>query len=87
MSSVLCEVSKEIGINEDGLVMKYNKLSSEYREENDNYFWETEPPTSTVGIFRVHGLLFVGKTVIGGRIYKVAVVPKDIRTGIVELLK
>ena len=73
-------------IDEGGWV-KYNKLSSEYGEENNSYFWETEPPTSTVGILRVHGLLFVGKAGIGGRMYKVAVVPKDIRKGLEQLLK
>lgn len=73
-------------IDEGGWV-KYNKLSSEYGEENNSYFWETEPPTSTVGVLRVHGLLFVGKAGIGGRMYKVAVVPKDIRKGLEELLK
>jgi hypothetical protein len=73
-------------IDEGGWV-KYNKLSSEYGEENNSYFWETEPPTSTVGVLRVHGLLFVGKTGIGGRMNKVAVVPKDIREELEELLK
>jgi hypothetical protein len=73
-------------IDEGGWV-KYNKLSSEYGEENDSYFWETEPPTSTVGVLRVHGLLFVGKAGIDGRNYKVAVVPKDIRKELEDLLK
>lgn len=72
---------------DEGSWVKYNKLSNEYGEENDSYFWETEPPTSTVGVLRVHGLLFVGKAGIGGRMYKVAVVPKDIRKGLEKLLK
>jgi len=38
-------------------------------------------------VLRVHGLLFVGKTGIGGRIYKVAVVPKDIREGLAGMLR
>jgi hypothetical protein len=74
-------------VMDEGCWVKYNKLSSEYGEENDSYFWETEPPTSTVGVLRVHGLLFVGKAGIGGRMYKVAVVPKDIRKGLEEILK
>lgn len=74
-------------VMDDGGWVKYNKLSSEYGEENDSYFWETEPPASTVGVFRVHGLLFIGKAGIGGRMYKVAVVPKDIRKRLEELLK
>ena len=74
-------------VMEEGGWVKYNKLSNEYGEENDSYFWETEPPTSTVGMLRVHGLLFVGKAGIGGRMYKVAVLPKDIRKGLEQLLK
>jgi hypothetical protein len=37
-------------------------------------------------VLRVHGLLFVGKAGIGGRMYKVAVVPKDIRKQLMEIL-
>ncbi|MDP3103385.1 MAG: hypothetical protein Q8M95_02115 [Candidatus Methanoperedens sp.] len=73
-------------VMDEGGWVKYNKLSSEYGEENNSYFWETEPPTSTVGVLRVHGLLFVGKAGIDGRMYKVAVVPKDIRKGLEEIL-
>ncbi len=58
-------------VMDEGGWVKYNRLSKEYGEENDSYFWETEPPTSTVGILRLHGLLFVGKSGIGGRNYKV----------------
>ncbi|MCX9083388.1 MAG: hypothetical protein OIN87_01155 [Candidatus Methanoperedens sp.] len=74
-------------IMDEGGWVKYNKLSKEYGEENDSYFWETEPPTSTIGVLRLHGLLFVGKAGIDGRMYKIAVVPKDIRIGLKEILK
>ncbi len=80
------KVALKLVMDEGGWV-KYNKLSNEYGEENNSYFWETEPPTSTVGVLRVHGLLFVGKAGIGGRMYKVAVVPKDIRKGLEDMLK
>lgn len=73
-------------VMDEGGWVKYNKLSTEYGEENNSYFWETEPPTSTVGVLRVHGLLFVGKAGIDGRNYKVAVVPKDIRKGLEKIL-
>ncbi len=56
-------------------------------EEEDSYWWKTEPPISTIGILRLHVLLFVGKAEIGGRMYRVAVVPKDIREELVEMLK
>lgn len=73
-------------VMDEGGWVKYNKLSSEYGEENNSYFWETEPPTSTVGVLRLHGLLFVGKAGIGGRNYKISVVPKDIRKQLMEIL-
>jgi len=74
-------------VMDEGGWVKYNKLSKEYGEENNSYFWELEPPTSTVGVLRLHGLLFVGKAGIDGRNYKVAVVPKDIRKRLEELFK
>lgn len=68
--------------------VRYNQLSKKFGgEEEDSYWWETEPPTSTIEILRLHALLFVGKAGISGRMYKVAVVPKDIREGLAEMLK
>jgi len=68
--------------------VRYNQLSKKFGgEEDDSYFWESEPPASTIGILRLHGLLFVGKAGISGRMYKVAVVPKDIREQLEEMLK
>lgn len=72
---------------ESGGWVRYNRLSKKYSEEDDSYFWESEPPTSTVGVLRLHALLFVGKAGIGGRNYKVAVVPKDIREQLAGMLK
>ncbi|HLB72081.1 MAG TPA: hypothetical protein VJJ51_13655 [Candidatus Methanoperedens sp.] len=68
--------------------VRYNQLSKKFGgEEEDSYWWESEPPASTIGILRLHALLFVGKAGIGGRMYKVAVVPKDIREGLAEMLR
>lgn len=68
--------------------VRYNQLSKKFSgEEDDSYFWESEPPASTIGILRLHALLFVGKAGINGRMYKVAVVPKEIREGLAEILK
>ena len=52
----------------------------------DGWFWAKQPPPSTLGQARVHGLLFIGKAGIGGRNYSVAVVPKDLRTELAENL-
>lgn len=68
--------------------VRYNQLSKKFSgEEEDSYFWESEPPTSTIGILKLHALIFMGKAGINGRMYKVAVVPKDIREQLEEMLK
>lgn len=65
---------------EAGGWVRYNQLSRKYgSEENDSYWWESDPPKSAIGMLRLHGLLFVGKAGLKGRLYKVAVVPKEIR--------
>ncbi len=73
---------------EAGGWVRYNQLSKKFGgEEEDSYWWETEPPKSAIGVLRLHALLFVGKAGIGGRMYKVAVVPKDVREELEEILK
>ncbi len=68
--------------------VRYNQLSKKFGgEEEDSYWWENELPTSTIGGLRLHALLFVGKAGIGGRMYKIAVVPKDVREELEEMLK
>lgn len=53
--------------------------------DGDGWFWDEEPPTSCLGELRRRALLFVGRTSCtkdgkpGKRMFKVAVVPKDIR--------
>lgn len=57
--------------------------------DGDGWFWDEDPPTSCLGELRRRALLFVGRTSLtkegrpGKRLFKVAVVPKDIR----DLLK
>jgi hypothetical protein len=68
--------------------VRYNQLSKKFGgEEDDGYFWESEPPASIIGILRLRALLFLGKAGISGRMYKVAVVPKDIREELAEIFK
>jgi hypothetical protein len=67
--------------------IKFNQLSKKFGEGTDSYFWDTEPPTSTVGLLRLHALIFVGRANIYGKRYLVAVIPKEIREDIAEMLK
>lgn len=72
---------------EAGGWVKYGTLSRRYGDEKpDSYFWTNRPPVSTIGRLRLHGLLFVGYMVIGGRRWKVAVVPVELRDPLREIL-
>jgi hypothetical protein len=67
---------------------KIGPLTRQFGSMDDvGWFWdEKEAPASPLGQLRVHGLLFVGKAGIGGRNYRVAVIPVDLRQPLEELL-
>lgn len=54
--------------------------------EGDGWFWTDNPPTSTLGQLRLHALLFMGKAPVGSRSYRVAVVPKELRPLLADIL-
>ncbi|HEY65868.1 MAG TPA: hypothetical protein G4O02_15000 [Caldilineae bacterium] len=54
--------------------------------EGDGWFWEEEPPESVLGELRTRALLFIGKAPVGSRSYHVAVVPKELRPLLAEIL-
>ncbi len=56
-------------------------------QEEDGFFWDEQPPTSTVGRVRLLGLAFVGRAAVGGRRYKVVVIPEDLRALLVAALQ
>ncbi len=80
----LPEKSKEalIFILKNGGFVKYNLLK-DYDDEI-TWWWNNSPPESTIGLLRLHGLLIVGKMPQGSKLYKVALIPKDIQ---IELQK
>jgi hypothetical protein len=45
----------------------------------DGWFWADEPPQTPLGRLRVRALLFVGRAIIDGEDYTVAVIPKELR--------
>ncbi|MDW8352200.1 MAG: hypothetical protein RML99_09855 [Anaerolineae bacterium] len=70
--------------------MRLADLTREFGSmDGDGWFWNEEPPTSCLGELRRRALLFIGRTArtkdgkLGQRTFKVAVVPKDLR----ELLR
>jgi hypothetical protein len=73
-------------VMEKGGWVKYGELVKPFgTEEGDGWFWNQQPPTSTLGLLRLHGLVFVGRAGIGGRQWKVAVVPKELRAALAEV--
>lgn len=72
-----CREALKFVVGKGGWV-KYSQLASRFDDEI-TYGWDEDPPVSTIGIIRLHALLSVGKMGIGGRMYKVAVVPFELR--------
>ncbi|MEA3487746.1 MAG: hypothetical protein U9R10_00645, partial [Euryarchaeota archaeon] len=68
-------------VEEKGGWVKYSQLTARFDDEMD-YSWVEHPPDSAIGILRLHALLLVGKIGIGGRMYKIAVVPSLLRYAI-----
>jgi hypothetical protein len=71
---------------ENGGWLRLNELTRDFGGmEGDGWFWDEEPPTSSLGELRRRALLYVGKTSLnkegrsGKRLFKVAVVPQDLR--------
>jgi len=61
----------------NGGFLQYGKLKG--YDDEASFCWNENPPKSTIGILRLKGILAVGKMPIAGRMYKVAMIPKDIR--------
>ena len=71
-------------ILDDGGFVKYGKLKG--YDDEITYWWLDEPPTSTIGILRLNALLAVGKMPMQGRMYRVALIPADIRDDLQDIL-
>jgi len=57
--------------------VKYRMLK--HYDDDFTFFWEDQPLSSTMGMLRQRGLLFIGKMWFGTRNYKVAFVPIELR--------
>ncbi len=57
----------------------YDALAAQFGDERgDDYWWSKNPPTSTIGLLRLKGVLFVGREQGEGRRTKIALVPADL---------
>ena len=74
----LPEKSKEAlrFILKNGGAVKYSVLK-EYEDEI-SWWWNNHPPNSEIGLLRLYGLIVVGKMPQGSKLYKVALIPKDV---------
>lgn len=75
----LSEKSKKafkLVMNSGGFV-KINELKN-YDSEID-FWWNERPPTSTIGVLRLKGLIVVGKLSINNKMHKIALIPKDVQ--------
>ena len=67
--------------------VKYGELSRRFGDdEGDGWWWDKKPPQTVVGQLRLRGLVFVGKTPVGGRLYKVAMIPQELRQLLADAL-
>ncbi|MFC1719271.1 hypothetical protein ACFL6S_36820 [Candidatus Poribacteria bacterium] len=69
---------------DNGGYVRYGKLKG--FDDEITFWWQDDPPTSTIGLLRLNALLAVGKMPTSGRMYKVALIPVDIRDDLQELL-
>jgi len=77
-----CKQALSFILSKEGWV-RYGQLSRRFDSEI-GYWWNENPPRSTLGLVRLHGLLFVGRTGMRGRMYTIAVVPAELRKKISE---
>jgi len=64
-------------ILQNGGLVKYNLLK-DYDDEI-SWWWNNHPPKSTIGLLRLYGLIVVGKMPQGTKLYKTALIPRELR--------
>jgi hypothetical protein len=64
-------------IKEKGGIVKYREIVKNYSDDT-NLYWEKEPPNSTIGLLRRHGLIIIGRILMDNRFYKVILIPNEI---------
>jgi len=63
---------------ENGYALKYGVLAKRFSTDI-GLWWDDNPPSSEIGVLRLHGLVVVGRMPINGKLYRVAVVPVEAR--------
>ncbi|MGE5561054.1 MAG: hypothetical protein ACM3XN_08450 [Chloroflexota bacterium] len=65
---------------------RLNRLERAFGSQDYDGMWVDGPPTSTIGMARYFGLLYVGRALIGGKRQPVAVVPIELRQPLEQAL-
>jgi len=55
-------------------------------ESGDSWWWIDDPPSSPLGQLRARGLVFVGRAPVKNRLYKIAVIPRELRDILSKIL-
>ncbi len=72
---------------EEGGWAKKRRVTSRFgADDEDGFYWLEAPPISTLGLLRMAGLVFVGRTSLNGKRCKVVSVPIDLRDPLREAL-
>jgi len=72
-------------LHENGWIVRYGQLTKRFSHET-GYWWNEHPPSSDIGLLRLHGFVVVGKLPSAGRLYTVAVVPVEMRPFVEDVL-
>ncbi|HIH10859.1 TPA: hypothetical protein HA241_01590 [Candidatus Woesearchaeota archaeon] len=71
-------------ILQNGGSVKYSLLK-DYDDEI-SWWWNNHPPKSTIGSLRLHGLVVVGKMPRGTKLYKTALIPRELQEKIMAII-
>lgn len=55
-------------------------------ENEDSWWWDEDPPSSPLGQLRSRALVFVGKAPVRNKMYKIAVIPRELRNILDQVL-
>jgi hypothetical protein len=72
-------------LSENGWMVKYGQLARVF-STYIGFGWNQHPPTSEIGVLRLHGLVAVGRIPEAGRLFRVALVPLELRAPLERLI-
>ena len=82
LSTIISKLSKKSKealtfILNNGCFVKYSLLKD--YDDDISWWWNNHPKKSTIGLLRLYGLIVVGKMPQGTKLYKTALIPKELQ--------